>query len=170
MDLASLCPREVVGIDAEASLRQAAALMCEEHVGALVVMSGGDPPQVVGLVTDRDLAIEGLGRPGDPDDLKVGHLAKSPPLAVPGAAGVGEAIAAMEKAAVRRLLVVDPDGGVIGIVSSDDLLRAVAGELGMLARALGDNIEREKGTRGVVRAAAPARPVLFPAFGTLASQ
>ena len=170
MDLASLCTREVVGIDAQASLRQAAALMCEEHVGALVVMTDSEPPQVVGLVTDRDLAIDGLGRPGDPGELKVGHLAKSPPLAVPGSAGVGEAIAAMEKAGVRRLLVVDPDGGVVGIVSSDDLLRAVAEQLGMLSRALGGNIEREKATRDVLRAAAQSRPVLFPSFGALASQ
>lgn len=170
MDLASLCTREVVGIDAQASLRQAAALMCEEHVGALVVMTGSEPAQVVGLVTDRDLAIDGLGRPGDPGELKVGHLAKSPPLAVPGTASVAEAIAAMDKAGVRRLLVVDPDGGVVGIVSSDDLLRAVAEQLGTLARALGGNIEREKSSRSVMHAGAAARPVFFPAFGAVASQ
>ena len=63
-NVASLCQREVVGIDAEASLRQAATLMSEEHVGALVVMTRDQPPQVVGLVTDRDLAIDGLGRWG----------------------------------------------------------------------------------------------------------
>lgn len=169
MDLASLCTREVVGIDAQASLREAAALMCEEHVGALVVMTADEPTQVVGLVTDRDLAIDGLGRPGGPDSLKVGHLAKSPPLAIPGSAGVAEAVAAMEKAGVRRLLVVDPDGGVVGIVSADDLLFAVTGELETLSRALRGNIEREKSTRGVVRGAAPARPVFFPSFGTVAA-
>lgn len=170
MDLASLCTREVVGIDARASLREAAALMCEEHVGALVVMTADEPPQVVGLVTDRDLALEGLGRPGDPGDLKVGHVAKSPPLAVPASAGAAEAIEAMEKAGVRRLLVVDPDGGVVGIVSSDDLLCAVAGELETLSRALRGNIEREKSSRGVAGGPAASRPVLFPAFGTAAAQ
>lgn len=40
MDLTSLCTREVVGINAQASLREAAALMCDEHVGALVVVTG----------------------------------------------------------------------------------------------------------------------------------
>ena len=171
MNLASLCTREVVGIDAQSSLRQAAALMCEEHVGALVVMTGDDPPKVVGLVTDRDLALEGLGRAGDPGDLKVGHLAKSPPLAVPATADVAEAIEAMEKAGVRRLLVVDPDnGGVVGIVSSDDLLCAVAGELETLSRALRATIEREKSSRGVVGGPAASRPVLFPAYGAVAAQ
>lgn len=166
MDLASLCNREVVGIDAGASLRDAAALMCEEHVGALVVMTGDDPPKVVGLVTDRDLALDVLGRAGNPADLKVGHLAKSPPVAVPGSASVREAIESMERAAVRRLLVVDPDGGVIGLVSSDDLLWAVSEELETLARALRINIEREKSQRKVA-SRPPVRPV-FPAFGSLA--
>ena len=170
MDIATLCQREVVGIDAQASLRHAAALMCEEHVGALVVMTRDDPPEVVGLVTDRDLAIEALGRPGNPDDLQVGHLVRSRPMAIPGTASVREAIEAMEKAGVRRLLVVDADGGVIGLVAFDDLLRVVSEELEGLARALRKNIEREKGQRGVVRVgAAGVRPV-FPSVGTAAAQ
>lgn len=170
MDIASLCQREVVGIDAQASLRHAAALMCDEHVGALVVMTRDDPPQVVGLVTDRDLAIEALGRPGNPDDLQVGHLVRARPMAIPGTASVREAVEAMEKAGVRRLLVVDADGGVIGLVAFDDLLRVVSEELEGLARALRKNIEREKGQRGVVRVGAAAVRPVFPTFGTAAAQ
>jgi CBS domain-containing protein len=170
MDLASLCTREVVGIDAAATLRQAAALMCEEHVGALVVTTTDQPPQVVGIVTDRDLAIDVLGRPGNPDDLQVGHVAKSPPLAVRGDTGIREAITAMEQAGVRRLLVVDPDGGVVGIVSSDDLLCAVSEELESLARALRANIQREEKQRKVITTAGPAVRPVFPSFGTAAVQ
>jgi CBS domain-containing protein len=169
MNIASLCRREVVGIDAQSTLRQAATLMCEEHVGSLVVVTGSEPPEVVGIVTDRDLAIEGLGRHDNPADLKVGHLAKSPPLAVESGASVAEAVAAMEKAGVRRLLVVDPDGGVIGLVAADDLLGAVAEELGGLARALRANIRNEESQRKVFSGPTAARPV-FPAFGTVAVQ
>lgn len=169
MDIASLCTREVVGIDAGATLRQAAGLMCEEHVGALVVTTGGEPPKVVGIVTDRDLAIDALGRPGSPDDLRIGHLAKSPPLAVQGSASVRDAIRAMEESGVRRLLVVDADGGVVGLVSSDDLLAAVSEELEGLARSLRANIKREQSQRKVVATPAGPRPV-FPLFGTAAVQ
>ena len=167
MNIASLCGREVVGIDAESTLRQAATLMREEHVGCLVVVTGSEPPQVVGIVTDRDLAIDGLARDGNPADLKIGHLAKSPPLAVEGSASVAEAVAAMEKAGVRRLLVVDSDGGVIGLVAADDLLGALSEELGGLARALRANIRNEQSQRKVFSAPSAARPV-FPAFGTAA--
>lgn len=168
-NITALCTREVVGIDAGASLRDAATLMCEEHVGALVVMTGTEPPKVVGIVTDRDLALEVLGRTGDPDDLKVGHLAKSPPLAVPSAASVREAVEAMAQAGVRRLLVVDDDGGVVGLVSADDLLCAVSEELEGLARALRSNIKHEKSQRKVMAVSRGARPV-FPIFGTAAVQ
>lgn len=167
MDLKSLCTREVVGIDAQSSLQEAAVLMCDEHVGALVVVTGGEPPQVVGLVTDRDLALEVLGRGQDADDIRIGHLAKSPPKAVRASFTVREAIMAMEEGAVRRLLVVDDDGGVIGLLSSDDLLEALSNEFGTLVRALRKGIERETSERSVVSVPTRTRPV-FPAFGTTA--
>jgi CBS domain-containing protein len=169
MNIASLCTRDVVGILADASLHEAAARMCEEHVGALVVVTGAEPPQVVGLLTDRDLALEGLGRTGTSDDLRAGHLAKSPPIAVLATASLQEAVAAMEKAGVRRLLVVEEDGGVIGIVAAEDLMAAISEELAGLVRALRSGIEREKGERQVLAGATTRRPI-FPGFGSLALQ
>lgn len=167
MDLAQLCTREVVCIDAQASLRSAAALMCDEHVGALVVVTGEQPAQVVGVVTDRDLALEVLGRPEPRADVRTGHLAKTPPVSVPVTATLREAIEAMQEGGVRRLLVLDGNRGVVGLVSSDDLLEAVAQELASLAGALRNGIAREKTERSVVAVSAHSRPV-FPAFGTTA--
>lgn len=167
--LSSLCTREVVGIDAQASLRDAAVLMCDEHVGALVVVTGDDPPKVVGVVTDRDLALEALGRSEPRSEVLVGHLAKTPPMAVPSNATIREAIQAMEEGGVRRLLVVDEDGGVVGPISSDDLLEALSEEFESLARALRKGISREKAARSVVSTPARTR-LVYPAFGTTAAQ
>lgn len=169
MDLTELCTREVVAIDAHSSLREAAALMCEEHVGSLVVVTGDDPPQVVGIVTDRDLALEVLGRGETGTDLRIGHLAKTPPMAVPANATLREAILSMERGGVRRLLVVDDSGGVVGLISSDDLLAALSEEFESLARALRRGIQREKAERAVMSRPTRTRPV-FPAFGTTAVQ
>lgn len=169
MDLTSLCTREVVSIDARSSLRDAAALMCEEHVGALVVVSSDDPPGVVGLVTDRDLALETLGRGETGADLRIGHLAKSPPLAVSSKASLREAVEAMEEGAVRRLLVVDDDGGVVGLLSSDDLFEAVSREFESLTRALRKGISRERSERRVVSGPKPTR-IVYPSFGTSARE
>jgi CBS domain-containing protein len=169
MDLTNLCTREVVGIPAQSSLRDAAALMCEEHVGALVVVTDDDPPQVVGVVTDRDLALEVLGRGETRADVRIGHLAKTPPVAVRSNATIHEAIMSMEQGGVRRLLVVDEDGGVIGLISSDDLLEALSQEFESLARALRKGIDREKSERSVVSGPARTR-LVYPAFGTTAVQ
>lgn len=169
MNLASLCTREVVGIPAGASLREAAALMCDQHVGALAVVTQDDPPQVMGIVTDRDLALEGLGRPQPASPALVGHLVRGRPIGVPGSAGIREAAASMEQGGVRRLLVVDDDGGVIGIVSADDLIHALAQDLATLAKSLRSGIAREARERQVTAPGPLTRP-RFPGFGMVAAQ
>ena len=165
MNVASLCSREVVGIASTASLREAAALMCEEHVGALVVLDDSDPPKILGLLTDRDLVLDVLGRGEAAQPPCVGDLAKGPAVGVASTASVRDAVTAMEKAGVRRLLVVDADGGVIGLVAAEDLMAAISDELAGLARALRSGIAREKDERKVVTRPVPVRAV-FPPFGT----
>lgn len=169
MQIAELCRRPVVGIPADASLHEAAALMCEQHVGSLVVVSGQEPVHALGFVTDRDLALDGIGHAGVAKVARVGELVRGQPLAVPASAGVREAAAAMEAAGVRRLLVVDDDGGVVGVVSADDLLEALAEDLASLARAFRKGIARETAERSVYTGPARAR-VVYPAFGSLAAQ
>lgn len=169
MNIASLCTRDVIGIRADAPLHEAATRMCDEHVGALVVVTADEPPQVVGMLTDRDLALDVLGRTPLSTELRAGDIAKYPPVAVEGSASLQEAIAAMEKAGVRRLLVVEADGGVIGLVSADDLVCALAEELQGLARALRRNIQQEKTQRAVFSGPGGTRPV-FPSYGTAAMQ
>jgi CBS domain-containing protein len=165
MDIASLCRRQLVTVEASASVREAAVLMREQHVGALVVVSlEGERPRVVGVVTDRDLAVEVIARGASPADLQIGQLVARAPAAVPGSATVQESVAAMEKAGVRRLLVVDAEGGVTGLVSADDLVSAMAAELGGLARALRSGIARESAERGPI-APPRERPVFMP-YGT----
>ncbi|MBO9648777.1 MAG: CBS domain-containing protein [Variovorax sp.] len=165
MNIASLCRREVVAVPAVASLPQVAARMSEEHVGSVVIVSGDDPPRVTGILTDRDLALDVVGSGQSGSNLSAGDLARGALVAVPGSAGVQEATAAMEKAGVRRVLVVDEAGGVIGLVAAEDLMAAIADELAQLARAVRGGIEREKKEHKPASTPIGPRPV-FPAFGT----
>ncbi|MBL0944688.1 MAG: CBS domain-containing protein [Hydrogenophaga sp.] len=169
MNIAHLCRRAAVTVDANTPLEEAALLMFDEHVGALVVVTADEPPKVVGVVTDRDIVVDAVARgPALGDGLLIGHLAKSPPIAVQGTADVHEAAAAMEQAGVRRLLVVDDDGGVIGVVSADDLLVAVADDLRLLAAALRKGLAHEHQDRSVPPPPKAQRPV-YPYFGTAAA-
>jgi len=161
MNIASICQRDIVTVDADASLRDAAALMRDHHVGALVVTEGEVAPSVKGVVTDRDLAIEVLALELDPAAIRIGELATGAPVAVAGNGSLQDAVALMEEHGVRRLLVTAAGGGVIGFVSADDLVVAMAAEVGGLARALRAGIAREQAERPAL-APRPARAVFLP--------
>ena len=61
MSIQQHCTQDVVTIDEDASARDAAQLMHDRHVGALVVARRGPKrPEVVGVVTDRDLVLKAL--------------------------------------------------------------------------------------------------------------
>lgn len=143
MDIAGLCQRVVVTVDAHATLREAAVLMRDEHVGALVVTDPDNASRVVGVLTDRDLVIEILASDADARDTPVGEIASDRLVALPGTSSILEAVSAMEDSGVRRLLVTGDVDRVIGLVSAEDLLDEIAAELDGLARALRSGIDRE---------------------------
>lgn len=143
MDIASLCQRAVVTIDEGANIQQAASLMRDRHVGALVITSEQDgSSQLAGVVTDRDLALYALAA-GLDVNTRVDAITQGSVVSVPRSASVADAVATMRDAGVRRLVVVDAHRQLAGIVSLDDLIRAYAAEMGDLAAALERGIEHE---------------------------
>ena len=159
MNIASICQRPVITIESDASVREAASSMRDNHVGALVVIDAVEPSRVTGVVTDRDLALEVLAGDVAADGISIGQLVNGTLVSVPGSGSLQDAVIAMEEGGVRRLLVTDGGGRVIGVLSSDDVLDAVAAELGGLARALRSGIARENSERP------PQHPVFLP-YGT----
>ncbi|HEX7435613.1 MAG TPA: CBS domain-containing protein [Caldimonas sp.] len=160
MSLARICQRAFVTIDASATLRDVATLMQAQQVGALVVtVEAGGRRQAVGVLTDRDLVIEVLARDLDPAEVKAGQLARHPLAAMPGTAGIAEAVAVMRETGVRRLLVTEPEGQIAGVVSADDLLEALAQDVGGFAVALRGGSAREGAERPSIP---PPRPVFLP--------
>jgi len=159
MNIASICQRRVIAIQADASLKEAATSMRENHVGALVVIDSAEASRVAGVVTDRDLAIEVLAGDVDTARIQIGQLVNGSLVAVAGSASIQDAVSAMDEGGVRRLLVTDDEGRVIGFLSSDDLLDAVASELSGLANALRSGIARENAERGPLP---PSEPVFLP--------
>jgi CBS domain-containing protein len=164
MKVAEICTRELVMADREASLQQAAALMREHHVGALLVVANGtEGLQAAGIVTDRDVVIEAVARGLDVAQTPVGRLAEGKLAVVRAESTLDEAIEAMKARGVRRLLVAGEGGAVQGIVTLDDLLDAVAHEVSGLARIARAGIERESAERALLPAQ-PPRPIRVPAY------
>lgn len=153
MNIASLCARGIVTVPASDSVREAARRMRDEHVGALAVTDPDAPGRVIGIVTDRDLVIELLATEHSVEGQAIGAIARSDLTSVPAEASIHHAVQAMRRGGVRRLLVTGKHDAVVGLVSIDDLLDVVAGELDALAATLRDGTMRE-GTRKRARARA----------------
>lgn len=166
MKVAPLCTRRVVTIDANASLGEAAALMREHHVGALVVTAQtADGVAVHGLVTDRDLVVDALARRLDPVGSRIGALASNPPASVGEDDDATTAIATMRRAGVRRLIVTDAEQRLAGIVSFDDLMRGYAGEFANLASVIRAGLDREA-SESTPLPPLPTNLLRIPAVGT----
>ncbi|MCX7960087.1 MAG: CBS domain-containing protein [Burkholderiales bacterium] len=145
MNVGRICSHGIVSVRRGASLGEAAALMKAHHVGALLVLE--EDPQAdrpAGIVTDRDLVLYALAEGIGPTDACVEDVMTPALATVPASAGLFEAAEAMRTSGVRRLAVSDERGDLVGIVSMDDIVDAIAAELGSLALALRAERAREE--------------------------
>lgn len=133
MSVGAYCLRTVRTAEPTETVRAAAQRMQAEHVGCLVVTESDRP---VGVVTDRDIAMHVLCEDLDSEKERVRDVMQSPVVSVGSDASLTQAVAALRKATVRRLVVVDAAGKVAGVFAADDLLRLLATEIEDLAEAL----------------------------------
>lgn len=148
MPIGEICIREVVIVQPDTSVQEAAQLMRQHHVGALVVVeekSGKRKP--VGLITDRDLVVEVLAPQLDAATITVGDIMLPELETILETSGMFETIQFMRAKAVRRLPVVDKQGALIGIVSLDDLLELLAEELNNLSGLIASERQKELRSR-----------------------
>jgi CBS domain-containing protein len=134
------CRRDVALIDSSASIRTAAARMDEESLGCLLVTEG--PRGVVGIVTDRDLALHTLRERLDTDATTVGAIAQRDLVVLGAHRPVRIAMALMRRHGLRRLPVLEESGELVGIVTWDDLVGVIARELADVAGTLGAQAPR----------------------------
>lgn len=168
MDVRSICSRRLVTADRLSSLCDAARLMREHHVGSVVVTRPtAGCLQAVGIVTDRDLAVEVLARGDDASCTSpLGALVSDQMLVgISEDATLGEAILRMRESGVRRLLVRSAEGLLVGLLSFDDVLQAFASQLTGLAAVLPRARQREALRRKPVAVPRPPLPVGLPPMG-----
>jgi len=150
MAIGEICSREVVLTRRDMNVREAARLMREYHVGALVVVDEtGEGRVPVGMLTDRDIAVGIVAKGLDPDGLRVDEVMSPEVATARERDGVAETIELMRAKGVRRLPVVDERGTLVGIVSADDFVDLLAEEMSALARMITREQRRESETRKV---------------------
>lgn len=149
MAVGELCNREVVVGGPDQSISAIAHLMREHHVGDVVLVEDRAGAKVpVGIVTDRDLVVELLGEEVDPEAVAAKDIMTRELLTVAEGAGLIEVVDRMRDRGVRRVPVVDGDGGLVGILAADDLMDLFAEQLGKLVQLTSrERRHEEKGRR-----------------------
>lgn len=124
MQTISRLRRSGVAVECDRTIGDVAQVMSSSGIGTVAVLDGED---LVGIVTDRDLVRRGLAR-GLAPDARVDGVMSSPVVTIEADTDVHEAIETFGQHALRRLAVVD-GGSFIGIISLDDLLVDLAGDM-----------------------------------------
>jgi CBS domain-containing protein len=136
MPIGDVCVRDVVIATKDVTVQQAAVLMRRHHVGDLVVVvegaHGGQVP--VGIVTDRDIVVSVVAPAVNAAVYTVGDLVARELVTVAEDQGVFETIQQMRMSGVRRMPVVNRAGGLVGIISVDDLIQLLSDEMSELAK------------------------------------
>jgi len=148
MPIGEICNREVVIVQPNSAILEAAQLMRHHHVGDVLVVEDRSGVRVpVGIVTDRDLVVEIMAPELDQRVITVGDIMATELATIKENAGVSETIEYMRAKGVRRVPVVDNSGGLVGILTLDDLLELLAEELLALAKLVKQEQKKETMSR-----------------------
>ncbi len=110
---------------ADVTVRQAAKVMAERHIGAVLIMGNG---KLEGIFTERDVLNRVVAPGKDPETLKIGEVMTRNPDTVSPDASALDTLILMQSKGYRHLPVLD-GGELVGIVSVRDLFSAVKREL-----------------------------------------
>jgi CBS domain-containing protein len=145
MSLDRICSKTVVTISPDATVLEAAKLMRSEHVGCVVVVDDSRP---TGILTDRDVVIKVVVRERDAAKTAVREIMTTNPTMVNVNYDLLDAVRLMRNRGVRRLPIVNEHRHLLGIVTMDDVLTALGGEIGDLA----GTVQKEFGLEAAAQA------------------
>ncbi len=103
------------------SVAKTAALMKSENIGSLPVIENEQTRKLVGIVTDRDLALKVVAEGRDPQTTKVEAVMTHNVVTCRAEDDLQKALDAMAKHQLRRIPVVDNDNKILGIIAQADV-------------------------------------------------
>lgn len=105
------------------SVSTAARIMKQQDVGPVLVVADHSSMKLVGIITDRDIAVSVVAEGRDAHSTKVESIMSSDPVTCSEDEDVMTAVKRMADYQIRRIAVVDGENCVVGIVSQADVAR-----------------------------------------------
>ena len=124
MKVSEVMTTEVETVSADQTARQAASFMIRADAGSIPVCEGS---KVIGMVTDRDIAVRGIAEGRGPD-TPISELMSDGIVCAHEDDDVQAVAQRMSEEQVRRMPVLDSDENLVGIVSLGDLAREANAE------------------------------------------
>lgn len=116
---ADVMTRDPVSVAANDSAEHVAQLMRSSDVGSIPIVD--QESHLVGIITDRDLALQVVAHARDPRQTQVGSIMTPDPAACKPSDDVECAIEVMEERQVRRVPVVDYEKRLVGMIAQADI-------------------------------------------------
>ncbi|WP_115707234.1 CBS domain-containing protein [Legionella sainthelensi] len=127
MIVGEYCDRDVVVINCNESVKNAAELMRQYHVGDLVLLEEQkNKTAPISIVTDRDLVIEVMAAGIAPESLLIKDIITEPFSSVFENDNLLDALELMHSKKIRRLPVINNDKTLVGIITLDDFIEILA--------------------------------------------
>ena len=106
----------------DTSLVEAARLMKDENIGVVPVVESETSKRLVGVLTDRDIAVRAVAEGRDGATTSVGHIMTADVRTSIASDSVNDVMELMGREQVRRIPVVDDRGALVGIISQADIV------------------------------------------------
>jgi CBS domain-containing protein len=106
----------------DTTLAVAARLMKTENIGVVPVVESESSRRLVGVLTDRDIAVRAVAEGRDGATTSVGHVMTSNVRTTTATDSVSDVMDLMGREQVRRVPVVDERGTLVGIISQADIV------------------------------------------------
>lgn len=141
MRVRDICRHAVRVIGPGTTAREAAEIMRDAHVAALLIADElAGEPALLGVVTDRDLVLKVMATGASAEAVPVADAMARDVVICRDDQDIAEAVRLMRSGGVRRLPVLDGAGRPVGILTADDVYSALSAQM----RDLGQMTLRER--------------------------
>lgn len=138
-----MSPKKVVTLRAESrpTALDAVRLMVKNRIGSVVVVDGRDRP--AGIITERDVLKKVARANKKAQDIRAEEIMSSPLVTIKSYDSIDTAAATMAKHRIKRVVVLEDDGRVAGVLSVTDIAKR-------LAKILEDDYGRYRALRAAI--------------------